>query len=60
MTWQGIALHGGDLPGYPASHGCIRLPKEFAKLLYSITTRGTRSSSWVKKRRSRRWPHSPA
>jgi L,D-transpeptidase catalytic domain len=41
LTWQGIALHGGDLPGYPASHGCIRLPKEFAKLLYSITTRGT-------------------
>ncbi len=35
------ALHGGDLPGYPASHGCIRLPREFAKRLYSITTRGT-------------------
>ncbi|MGH8094528.1 MAG: L,D-transpeptidase family protein [Chthoniobacterales bacterium] len=41
LTWQGIALHGGDLPGYPASHGCIRLPKTFARLLYSITTRGT-------------------
>jgi lipoprotein-anchoring transpeptidase ErfK/SrfK len=41
LTWQGIALHGSDLPGYPASHGCIRLPKEFAKLLFSITTRGT-------------------
>ena len=41
LTWQGIALHGGQLPGYPASHGCIRLPHEFAKLLYSITTRGT-------------------
>lgn len=41
LTWQGIALHGGDLPGYPASHGCIRLPHEFAPLLYSITTRGT-------------------
>jgi hypothetical protein len=41
LTWQGIALHGGDLPGYPASHGCIRLPREFARLLYSITTRGT-------------------
>jgi hypothetical protein len=41
LTWQGIALHGGVLPGYPASHGCIRLPHEFAKLLYSITTRGT-------------------
>lgn len=41
LTWQGIALHGGELPGYPASHGCIRLPHEFAKLLYSVTTRGT-------------------
>src|ERR1022692_2483747 len=41
LTWQGVALHGSDLPGYPASHGCIRLPKEFAKLLFSITTRGT-------------------
>ena len=32
LTWQGIALHGGDLPGYPASHGCIRLsrPIDFA------------------------------
>ena len=41
LTWQGVALHGGDLPGYPASHGCIRLPREFAKRLYSITVRGT-------------------
>lgn len=41
LTWQGVAMHGGDLPGYPASHGCIRLPREFAKQLYSITTRGT-------------------
>ena len=41
LTWQGVALHGGDLPGYPASHGCIRLPREFAKRLYSLTTRGT-------------------
>jgi hypothetical protein len=40
LTWEGVALHGGDLPGYPASHGCIRLPREFAKRLYSITTRG--------------------
>ena len=38
---EGVALHGGDLPGYPASHGCIRLPREFAKKLYSVTTRGT-------------------
>jgi hypothetical protein len=41
LTWEGVALHGGDLPGYPASHGCIRLPREFAKKLYSITARGT-------------------
>jgi hypothetical protein len=41
LTWQGVALHGGDLPGYPASHGCIRLPREFAKRLYTLTTRGT-------------------
>ncbi len=41
LTWKGVALHGGDLPGYPASHGCIRLPREFAKRLYSLTVRGT-------------------
>jgi hypothetical protein len=41
LTWQGVALHGGDLPGYPASHGCIRLPHAFAPLLYSITEPGT-------------------
>ncbi len=31
LTWGGIALHAGGLPGYPASHGCIRLPSEFAR-----------------------------
>ena len=36
----GIALHAGHNPGYPASHGCIRLPSEFAKRLYSITDLG--------------------
>jgi hypothetical protein len=41
LTWEGVALHGGDLPGYPASHGCIRLPHEFARKLYSFTVRGT-------------------
>lgn len=40
LTWGGIALHGGTLPGYPASHGCIRLPHEFARLLYGVTRRG--------------------
>lgn len=37
LTWDGIALHGGHLPGYPASHGCIRLPHAFAKSLYGVT-----------------------
>ena len=37
LTDYGIALHGGELPGYPASHGCIRLPIEFAKKLYALT-----------------------
>ncbi|MET1414073.1 L,D-transpeptidase [Roseibium sp. HPY-6] len=40
LTWSGIALHVGKLPGYPASHGCIRLPRAFAKSLYSMTERG--------------------
>lgn len=37
LTWDGIALHGGHLPGYPASHGCIRLPHQFAKSLFAVT-----------------------
>jgi hypothetical protein len=41
LTSKGIAIHAGDLPGYPASHGCIRLPNEFAKLLYGVTEVGT-------------------
>lgn len=40
LTWQGIALHAGNLPGYPASHGCIRLPMQFSKLLFSVTQLG--------------------
>jgi len=40
LTWGGVALHAGTLPGYPASHGCIRLPKAFAKLLYGETQLG--------------------
>jgi hypothetical protein len=40
LTWAGVALHAGHLPGFPASHGCIRLPDEFARLLYSITSLG--------------------
>jgi hypothetical protein len=40
LTWSGIALHAGQLPGYPASHGCVRLPLEFSKRLFDITTNG--------------------
>lgn len=40
LTWDGIALHGGHLPGYPASHGCVRLPQAFAEKLFSITRFG--------------------
>ncbi|TXC72949.1 L,D-transpeptidase [Sphingomonas ginsenosidivorax] len=40
LTWGGIAMHAGNLPGYPASHGCIRLPRAFAALLYRITRLG--------------------
>lgn len=40
LTWSGIALHQGRLPGYPASHGCIRLPQQFAKTLFGLTERG--------------------
>ena len=38
---MGIAFHGGALPGYPASRGCVRLPLEFAKKLYGLTQMGT-------------------
>ena len=37
LTWDGIAIHGGYVPGYPASHGCIRLPLPFAKSLFAVT-----------------------
>jgi L,D-transpeptidase catalytic domain len=42
ITWSGIALHGGPLPGYAASHGCIRLPYDFAARLYELTRVGMR------------------
>jgi hypothetical protein len=40
LTWDGICMHSGNLPGYPASHGCIRLPFDFSQLLFSATTKG--------------------
>src|SRR5262245_37755556 len=41
LTWGGVAMHAGELPGYPASHGCVRLPVDFAQKLYSVTSIGT-------------------
>jgi hypothetical protein len=40
LTWDGIALHAGNLPGYPASHGCVRLPIAFASALFEETSMG--------------------
>jgi len=40
LTQRGIALHAGKLPGYPASHGCIRLPHKFSELLFGATNLG--------------------
>jgi hypothetical protein len=42
ITWSGVAMHAGVLPGYPASHGCIRMPHEFAVRLYGMTRMGAR------------------
>jgi hypothetical protein len=40
LTWGGIALHAGGLPGYPESHGCIHLPTEFAQRLFEVSPNG--------------------
>src|SRR5271166_4848213 len=40
LTWGGVALHAGGLPGYPESHGCIHLPSEFARRLFDISPNG--------------------
>jgi lipoprotein-anchoring transpeptidase ErfK/SrfK len=42
ITWSGSAMHQGPLPGYPASHGCVRLPHEFAAMLWKATKIGAR------------------
>lgn len=42
VTWSGIALHAGALPGYPASHGCIRMPMNFAMRMWGWTRMGVR------------------
>jgi hypothetical protein len=40
LTWDGVALHAGGLPGYPSSHGCVHLPSEFARRLFQISPMG--------------------
>jgi hypothetical protein len=40
LTWDGIALHAGEIPGRPASHGCVRLPLAFARHLFGVTDVG--------------------
>jgi hypothetical protein len=40
LTWDGVALHAGGLPGYPSSHGCIHLPSRFAELLFDVSSLG--------------------
>src|ERR1700742_775779 len=42
ITWGGVALHAGVLPGYPASHGCIRMPMDFATKMWGWTKMGAR------------------
>jgi hypothetical protein len=42
LTWTGISMHSGVLPGYPASHGCTRLSYDFAQKLYQVTKPGMR------------------
>lgn len=42
ITWSGLALHGGVLPGYPASHGCVRMPNDFAEQIFPLTKIGMR------------------
>jgi len=41
LTWRGVAMHAGNLPGYPASHGCVRLPVDFAQKIYAVTNNDT-------------------
>jgi hypothetical protein len=54
LTWDGIAIHAGHLPGFPASHGCIRVPLSFAQTLFAMTALGNSVSvdDWP--------PHTPA
>jgi hypothetical protein len=40
LTWDGVALHAGGLPGYPSSHGCVHLPSAFAEALFDVSPKG--------------------
>lgn len=40
LTWEGVSVHGGHLPGYPASHGCVRLPIAFSRVLFNEASLG--------------------
>jgi hypothetical protein len=42
VTWGGVALHAGGVPGYPSSHGCVHLPRSFARALFQEAPVGTR------------------
>ncbi len=42
LTWSGLSLHAGVLPGYPASHGCVRMPNGFAEQIFPLTKIGMR------------------
>ena len=50
LTQGGVALHAGHVPGYPASHGCIRLPLAMAKTLYKLTNFSTTAVTVTKLR----------
>ena len=50
ITWNGIALHGGPLPGYAASHGCVRMPYDFAEKLFDKTWIGMRVIIFAERR----------
>ena len=54
ITWSGIALHGGALPGYPASHGCIRMPFDFAAQLFDADPTGVAGDRGTNRRGARR------
>ena len=50
ITWNGIALHGGPLPGYAASHGCVRMPYGFAEKLFAMRAELLRAAAELAER----------